>query len=59
MPKLAEWMSSFPNDIFCPWGNYDKTQFLQYCKFHNIPYTFGPEHRNIKKQFSEYLGVYI
>jgi inhibitor of KinA sporulation pathway (predicted exonuclease) len=30
MPKLAEWMSSFPNYIFCPWGNYET------CNFYNI-----------------------
>lgn len=57
MSKLVEWMNSFPNYIFCSWGNYDKTQFLQDCKFHNVPYPFGAEHKNIKQEFSEYLGV--
>ncbi|MFM2063432.1 MAG: polymerase PolC-type [Cyanobacteriota bacterium] len=55
--KLTEWMNSFSHYIFCSWGNYDKTQFLQDCKFHHVPYPFGAEHRNIKKEFSEYLGV--
>ncbi|MEO3703643.1 3'-5' exonuclease [Trichormus azollae HNT15244] len=58
MSKLAEWMNSFPNDIFCSWGNYDKMRFLQDCRFHNVPYPFGAVDRNIKKEFSEYLGVY-
>ncbi|MBD2566865.1 3'-5' exonuclease [Anabaena lutea] len=57
MSKLIEWMNSFPNYIFCSWGNYDKSQFLQDCKFHHVPYPFGSEHRNIKNEFSEYLGV--
>ncbi|MBK1986275.1 exonuclease domain-containing protein [Sphaerospermopsis aphanizomenoides BCCUSP55] len=57
MSKLTVWMTSFPNYIFCSWGNYDKSQFLQDCKFHHVPYPFGSEHRNIKKEFSEYLGV--
>jgi inhibitor of KinA sporulation pathway (predicted exonuclease) len=57
MSKLTEWMNSFPNYIFCSWGNYDKSQFLQDCKFHHVPYPFGSEHRNIKNEFSEYLGV--
>lgn len=55
--RLKEWMNSFPNYVFCSWGNYDKNQFLQDCKFHHLPYPFASEHRNIKKEFSEYLGV--
>ncbi|MDZ8051190.1 MAG: exonuclease domain-containing protein [Aulosira sp. ZfuVER01] len=54
---FQEWMNSFPNHIFCSWGNYDKNQFIQDCKYHNIPYPFGSEHKNIKEEFSEYLGV--
>ncbi|MBD2296193.1 exonuclease domain-containing protein [Anabaena sphaerica FACHB-251] len=57
MSKLTVWMNSYPHYIFCSWGNYDKTQFLQDCKFHHVPYPFGAEHRNIKEEFSEYLGV--
>ncbi|MDJ0736579.1 MAG: 3'-5' exonuclease [Nostocaceae cyanobacterium] len=55
--NLKQWMQSFPNYIFCSWGEYDKTQFMQDCNYHKIPYPFGSEHRNIKKEFSEYLGV--
>ncbi len=57
MTSLQEWIKSFPKYVFCSWGNYDKTQFIQDCKYHNIAYPFGSEHRNIKKEFSEYLGV--
>ncbi|WP_088239398.1 3'-5' exonuclease [Calothrix rhizosoleniae] len=63
-PTLAEvisqfkkWMLSFDNYTFCSWGNYDKNQFIQDCKFHQIPYPFTSTHRNIKQEFSEYLGV--
>ncbi len=52
---LKEWMSSFPNYVFCSWGEYDKNQFIQDCKYHQIPYPFATEHINIKKEFSEYL----
>ncbi|MBH8560729.1 exonuclease domain-containing protein [Nostoc sp. CENA67] len=54
---FKELIDLFPNYIFCSWGNYDKKQFLQDCQFHNVPYPFTPEHINIKKEFSEYLGV--
>ncbi|OUL19623.1 exonuclease [Nostoc sp. RF31YmG] len=55
--SLTEWMKSFPNYIFCSWGNYDKNQFIQDCKYHNIPYPFAFEHKNIKEEFSQHLGV--
>jgi inhibitor of KinA sporulation pathway (predicted exonuclease) len=56
--RFKDWIySSFNNYIFCSWGDYDKNQFVQDCKFHNVPYPFGTEHINIKKEFSEYLGV--
>lgn len=57
MTELAAWLNLFPQYIFCSWGNYDKNQFLQDCKFHNVPYPFGLEHKNIKKEFSDYLGI--
>lgn len=55
--QLNNWISLYPNYIFCSWGDYDKNQFKQDCKFHNIPYPLGTEHINIKKEFSEYLGT--
>ncbi|MDJ0618523.1 MAG: 3'-5' exonuclease [Calothrix sp. MO_192.B10] len=55
--ELKKWIFPFPNYVFCSWGNYDKNQFIQDCKFHQIPYPFASEHRNIKQEFSEYLGV--
>lgn len=55
--RFKEWIDLFPNHIFCSWGNYDKSQFIQDCQFHKVPYPFSSEHINIKKEFSEYLGV--
>jgi inhibitor of KinA sporulation pathway (predicted exonuclease) len=55
--RFKEWLNLFPNYTFCSWGNYDKNQFIQDCKYHNIPYPFNSEHINIKEKFSEYLGV--
>ena len=54
---FKEWIYSCPSHVFCSWGNYDKKQFIQDCEFHNVPYPFGSEHRNLKKEFSDYLGV--
>jgi len=55
--KFNKWLELYPDYIFCSWGSYDKTQFTQDCAFHQIPYPFSSEHLNIKKEFSEYLGV--
>lgn len=54
--QLKQWIDSYPKNIFCSWGNYDKNQFIQDCAFHNLAYPFDSEHRNIKKEFALYLG---
>jgi inhibitor of KinA sporulation pathway (predicted exonuclease) len=38
------------------WGDYDRKQFLEDCKYHGIPYPFGP-HRNLKREFAERKGI--
>jgi inhibitor of KinA sporulation pathway (predicted exonuclease) len=54
---LQEWMRSYPGYVFCSWGDYDRKQFIQDCHYHKIDYPFDDQHRNIKKEFSEYLGT--
>ena len=56
IPHFKQWIDSYPNNIFCSWGNYDKKQFIQDCEFHHLDYPFAAEHRNIKKEFSLYIG---
>ncbi|MEO1433612.1 MAG: 3'-5' exonuclease [Cyanobacteria bacterium J06633_8] len=56
IPHFKKWIESHPHNIFCSWGNYDKNQFILDCTFHNLPYPFGTEHRNIKKEFSSSSG---
>lgn len=57
MVNFQQWLSEFPNYIFCSWGEYDRKQFIQDCEFHGVIYPFNSEHINIKKQFSEHFGV--
>lgn len=63
-PKLSEaiaafkeWINLYPSHVFCSWGEYDKNQFKQDCKYHQVNYPFGSEHKNIKKEFSAHLGT--
>lgn len=50
---LKNWLSQFDKHLFCSWGDYDKNQFNQDSRFHDIPYPFGTDHLNIKKLFSK------
>lgn len=57
MDNFQNWLSQFPNYIFCSWGEYDRKQFIQDCEFNGVLYPFNFEHINIKRQFSEFFGV--
>ncbi len=54
--ELQQWLASFGHYFFCSWGDYDKSQFEQDCRYHQVAYPFGSEHLNIKKQFSKSQG---
>lgn len=49
---LKLWMNSFPDSLFCSWGDYDRNQFHQDCEFHRIAYPFLAGHLNLKAEFS-------
>ncbi|MGL5879937.1 MAG: 3'-5' exonuclease, partial [Xenococcaceae cyanobacterium] len=48
-------MFEYPNSIFGSWGEYDRKQFQQDSKFHNLslPYPLSSKHLNLKQLFSE------
>ena len=50
---LQRWLMPFDQYLFCSWGDYDKSQFEQDCRFHQISYPFRSDHLNLKKQFSK------
>jgi inhibitor of KinA sporulation pathway (predicted exonuclease) len=58
-PKLPDALAALtrelfgPGVVFCSWGNYDRNQIRQDCAYHRVPYPFGPDHINLKQQFSE------
>jgi inhibitor of KinA sporulation pathway (predicted exonuclease) len=55
--KFQTWTSSFANFDFCSWGNYDRNQLEQDCQFHQVPSPILAPHRNLKQEFSTFLGV--
>lgn len=51
--EFTIWLSQYDNPIFCSWGNYDRNQLRNDCKYHNILYPFNDEHINLKELFSK------
>lgn len=57
--EMLERHASSPDDIlFCSWGDYDRNQLVQDARLHGIsPPAFVGHHLNLKKRFSEALGL--
>lgn len=53
---MKQWMYGFRDSLFCSWGDYDRSQFLQDCEYHGVAYPFRSGHLNLKAQFSLALG---
>lgn len=43
--------------LFCSWGNYDRSQFVQDCEFHRVEYPFPGGHLNLKAEFASVQGL--
>ncbi len=59
MSRWQTWLSKFDNAIFGSWGEYDRTQFFQDSKHHQIdlPYPVSSNHINLKEIFSTAQGL--
>jgi inhibitor of KinA sporulation pathway (predicted exonuclease) len=55
--RLRSWMGGFDTAIFCSWGDYDRKQFQQDCRFHAVAYPFGEAHLNLKRAAADILGA--
>jgi inhibitor of KinA sporulation pathway (predicted exonuclease) len=54
---LQQWLSKYPNGVFGSWGDYDRNQFKQDSKFHNVPFPIAYPHVNLKQLFSSTQGL--
>jgi 3'-5' exoribonuclease 1 len=54
MSRWQTWLSQFDRSIFGSWGEYDRKQFQQDSKHHQIdlPYPVSSNHINLKEMFS-------
>lgn len=50
------WAERFAGSVFSSWGQYDRNQLEQDCRYHNVTYPFSPEHINLKARFSSRIG---
>jgi inhibitor of KinA sporulation pathway (predicted exonuclease) len=53
MTLLETWLSQYSNAIFGSWGIFDRNQFKQDSRFHNVPFPIPCRHINLKKYFSK------
>ncbi|MBD3886534.1 exonuclease domain-containing protein [Phormidium tenue FACHB-886] len=54
---LKSWLSNYLNAVFGSWGDYDRNQFKQDSKFHNVPFPIAYPHVNLKQLFSDTQGL--
>lgn len=54
---FRSWLADVTDYDFCSWGDYDRVQFEQDCRYHRVPYPFAGPHRNLKREFSAMLGT--
>jgi len=57
LANLRRWAERYPGYVFCSWGDYDRNQIQRECATNGLPYPFTSGHINLKKRFSEQLGV--
>ncbi|MEO0488387.1 MAG: 3'-5' exonuclease [Cyanobacteria bacterium J06659_2] len=53
---FSDWLTAYENCLFCSWGDFDRNQFKQDCKFHAVPFPFQ-NHFNLKKAFLRAQGL--
>lgn len=54
--RVRSWLAGRPI-LLCSWGDYDKNQLAQDARYHRVALPFGDAHLNLKKRFSESLGL--
>ena len=53
---FQSWFTAYDKRLFCSWGDFDRNQFKQDCKFHAVPLPFQ-NHFNLKKAFLQTQGL--
>ncbi len=54
--RLSAWVRNRAAFVFCSWGDYDRRQLRQDCRWHQVEYPFDKEHINLKQSFAKIHG---
>lgn len=52
MAIFEQWLTNYPNYLFCSWGKFDQLQIKKDCRLHEIPFPLGRKHFNLKTRFA-------
>jgi inhibitor of KinA sporulation pathway (predicted exonuclease) len=52
MATFEQWLTNYPNYLFCSWGKFDQLQIKKDCRLHDIPFPLGRKHFNLKTRFA-------
>lgn len=55
--EFIDWQTEFEDCLFCSWGDYDRKQLSQDCKYHELQMPMRDRHHNIKKDFAKTLQL--
>jgi 3'-5' exoribonuclease 1 len=50
--SFQTWMQNYPGFVFCAWGDFDRRQIRQDCKFHQVPNPIEITCLNLKTMFA-------
>ena len=53
--SFRDWFGAYGDVLFCSWGNCDRDQFKQDCRYHAAPYPFK-DHLNLSRLFTSKTG---
>jgi len=54
---FEQWLSKYPNHLFCSWGNYDKNHLNSESLLYKIPCPIQAPHINLKRYLARYQKV--
>ena len=52
MKAFQTWIQHYPEFVFCAWGDFDRRQIRQDCKFHQVPSPINVTCLNLKTMFA-------
>lgn len=54
---MAAWLRGYPDRAWCSWGDYDRKQLQQDCRFHGVGSPMDAPHFNLKPLFAQRQGL--